>query len=152
MGDVAAEEGAVERLRARLSELVVLLRTDVAVLFRSTPSGDFEVVTAAGTSPTPSAGELVPGRIDSVCGFAAAQHGAVIFEDVPATARFSGATMATKFGAVSSVVVALRHRGEVAGIMSVHSRTLRSFTGAEARDIEAAAEGLVSDWRPPHSR
>lgn len=135
-------DGAVGRLRGRLAELLGALETDVAVLLRRTQSGDFEVVAAAGMPPLPAPGQRLSGEHGTVCGFAAAQQEAVIFEDVPATARFSGAVMATNFGVVSSVVVALRLRDEVTGILSVHSRTARTFTGAEARDIEAAADGL----------
>ena len=115
----------------------------MAVLLTRTDSGDYEVVATAGMPPLPLAGAMLSGELGTVCGFAAAQREAVIFEDVPATARFSGAVMATNFGVVSSIVVALRHREQVTGILSVHSRTVRAFTGAEARDVEAAAEGLV---------
>lgn len=142
--EVAPSGGAAQgQLSARLAELLGLLGADAAILLTRTASDDFEVVASAGAPPVPQAGELFPGGVGSVCGLAAAQQRAVIFDDVPATARFSGAIMATKFGAVSSVVVALRHRGEVMGALSIHSRTVRSFTGAEARDIEAAAARLV---------
>lgn len=136
-------EGAIGRLRGRLAELLGLLKTDTAVLLRRTASGDFQVVAAAGTAPLPSEGDVVPGGENSVCGYAAVQQGAVVFENVPATSRFSGATMATKFGAVSSAAVALRHLDTVPGVLSVHSRTARSFTAADVSDVEAASEGLV---------
>ena len=77
-------------------------------------------------------------------GFAAEQSGAVIFENVAATARFKGAQMATRFGAVSSLVVALRHRGTVLGVLSVHSRRARRYTALEAQTLEHAIEGLAS--------
>ncbi len=131
------------QVSAQLTVLNDLLKSDAVVLLARTASDDFEVVASAGAPPVPRAGERLPGGVGSVCAFAAAQQGAVIFDDVPKTARFNGATMATRFGAVSSVVVAIRHVGEMRGVLSVHSRTVRSFTGAEARDIEAAADGMV---------
>lgn len=122
----------------------VLLTSDMAVVLAITSAGAFEVVTAVGSTPLPPVGSFVSGGTNSLCGFAAQQNGAVIFENVAATARFKGAQMATRFGAVSSLVLALRHQGTVIGVLSVHSRSARRYTAREAQTLEHAIEGLAS--------
>ena len=140
---VAGGEAAVAALQVRLAELVALLQCDMAVVLGTTPSGDFEVTTAVASPPVPPTGLWLPGGVTSICGFAALQEGAVIFDNVIGTARFRGAQMATTFGAVSSLVVALRDRDILIGVLSVHSRAQRSFTSAEAQALERAAGGFA---------
>lgn len=134
----------MDSLEVRTAAMRALLASDMAVVLAITSAGAFEVVTAVGSPPLPPVGFSLSGGTNSLCGFAAEQSGAVIFENVAATARFKGAQMATRFGAVSSLVVALRHRGTVIGVLSVHSRSARRYTAHEAQTLEHASGGLAS--------
>ena len=137
------EDDIVDSLEVRTAAMRALFTSDMAVVLAITSAGAFEVVTAVGSTPLPPVGSSVSGGINSLCGFAAQQSRAVIFENVAATARFKGAQMATRFGAVSSLVVALRHRGTVVGVLGVHSRRARRYTAHEAQTLEHAIEGLA---------
>ena len=140
-----AESGQIaDSLTIRTDAMRMLLSSDMAVLLAITRTGAFEVVAAAGAPPLPPAGSSVSGGIDSLCGYAAQHRAAVIFDNVAATARFRGAEMATRFGAVSSLVVALRHQDAVVGVLSVHSRAARLYTPHEAQTLEHAIDGLAS--------
>lgn len=145
IGANAWEIDAATSIEDRLTTLLGVIRSDLALVLAITPAGNFEVVAAAGDRPVPSAGLRVPGGEDSVCGFAALQHGAIIYQNVAGTSHFSSARMATTFGAVSSLMVAIHFRGEVVGILGVHSRTARSFDAAAAHALEDAAERFGAD-------
>lgn len=139
-------EDAAATLGTWLAALTADLRADMGLVLTRTPSGDFEVLAACGAAPIPVHRERLPGDAGSVCGFSARQVGAVIFDDVTGTARFSDALIATHYGAVSSLVVSLRVRGEVVGVLGVHSRTRRSFTGSDARALEQAADACAGQF------
>ncbi len=74
---------------AQLDSVMKTFGADMAVILSTTAVNDFEVVVATGSPPLPPIGAQMAGGYKSLCGFVADQKGAVIFENVGATARFS---------------------------------------------------------------
>jgi hypothetical protein len=126
-----------------LNETLSACGADLIVLLVPTKTGEFEVVASDGEAPTPAVGVHVPGGEGSLCGYAAAHSGTIIFDDIGATKRFRGALMATECGAVSSLVVALREKDTVIGVLSVHSRRPRAFTANAASWLERVAARIA---------
>lgn len=139
----------------QLHSIMTTLGADMAVILSVTAAMDFEVVMATGSPPLPPVGARMAGGYQSLCGFVAQERGAVIFDNVGATARFRDSLMASEFGAISSLMVALRAGGSLIGVMGIHSRTPRFFTGAEARALDAVAHsfaGQLVDMADPEAR
>jgi GAF domain-containing protein len=126
-----------------LTETLSACGADLIVLLVSTETGEFEVVASDGEAPTPGVGVRVRGGEGSLCGYAAAHSGTIIFDDIGATKRFQSALMATECGAVSSLVVALREKDTVIGVLSVHSRRPRAFTANAASRLERVAASIA---------
>jgi GAF domain-containing protein len=141
---VDAETGLARDVAPWLAESLATCHADLAVLLAPTDGGAFEVVACAGTPPLPSVGERIAGGDGSLCGYASLHSGAIIFDNIVATARFRGSHMATEFGAVSSLVVAVRRERTVLGVLSIHARSQHGFTAREARSLERTAEGIAA--------
>jgi hypothetical protein len=126
-----------------LTSTLTACDAEFIVLLVPAGTGEFEVVASAGEAPVPAVGVRVGGGEGSLCGYATVHSGTILFDDIGATERFRGAHMATECGAISSVVVALRRKDTITGVLSVHARRPRAFTGKAAGRLEQVADSIA---------
>ena len=104
------------------------------------PAGDALFVRAGyGWDEGLAESVLVSSAVTSVAGYSLAHRGAVLFNDVQGTKRFTDAGLLRSYGVTATLAVRLDLAGGRRGVLSVHERTTRRFTAAEATFVEQAA-------------
>ena len=99
---------------------------------------------AAGWEPA-IIGERVPATNASQAGFTLEANEAVIFQDLARTKRFTDAGLLRRHGVVSSLSAVVKGGVRTFGVLSVHMRAQRDFTGAEARFLTAVGKKLGTE-------
>jgi GAF domain-containing protein len=82
---------------------------------------------------------VVTAATTSTAGYALTQRGAVMFDDVQGTKRFTDAALLRSHRVTATLAVRIETASGVRGVLSVHERTSRRYTTSEATFIEAAA-------------
>jgi GAF domain-containing protein len=99
---------------------------------------------AAGWEPS-IVGERVAATNASQAGFTLEANEAVIFQDLARTKRFTDAGLLRRHGVVSSLSAVVKGGVRTFGVLSVHMRAQRGFTGAEARFLTAVGKTLGAE-------
>jgi len=83
----------------------------------------------------------VPSNTTSIAGYALAQPGVVIFDDVKETSRFTDAHLLRSHNVRSSLAIRISCNGKPWGVLTVHEHRRRRFSPKEIEFFkEAAAE------------
>jgi PAS domain S-box-containing protein len=80
---------------------------------------------------------------DSQAGWTLATSDPVVLEDLRADPRFQGPDLLHEHQVVSGLIVAIRGREDPWGVLGVHTRSRRRFTGDEVNFLRAAANTLA---------
>jgi len=129
-------------LNVAVRHLAALLNVDSSKYAELSEDGRTLVVRAAAGWEPSIVGERVPATNASQAGFTLEVNEAVIFQDLSHTRRFTDAGLLRRHGVVSSLSALVKGRLRTFGVLSVHTRARRDFTGAEARFLSAAGNAL----------
>jgi GAF domain-containing protein len=129
-------------LNVAVRHLAETMGVDLGKYAELAEDGRVLVVRAAvGWEPS-IVGERVPATNASQAGFTLEANEAVIFQDLSHTRRFTEAGLLRRHGVVSSLSAVVRGRSRTFGVLSVHTRAQRDFTGAEARFLTAVGKAM----------
>ena len=129
-------------LNVAVRRLAEVMNVDSSKYAELSEDGRTLVVRAAAGWEPSIVGDCVPATNASQAGFTLEVNEAVIFQDLPHTRRFTDAGLLRRHGVVSSVSAVVRAGSHTFGVLSVHTRAQRDFTGAEARFLSAAGNAI----------
>ncbi len=105
---------------------------------------EFTVASVIGLGDTFILGSKVANRPDFPAGFVLAQGVPVVTPDYASEARFSGPPALRQQGFVSGMGVPFSDRGQIIGVLGVHSRRHRPFSAEEQGFLQSLANLLAS--------
>jgi GAF domain-containing protein len=129
-------------LNVAVRHLAETMNVDLGKYAELAVDGRTLVVCAALGWEPPIVGERVPATSASQAGFTLELNEAVIFQDLSHTRRFTDAGLLRRHGVVSSLSAVVRGRSRTFGVLSLHTRAQRDFTGAEARFLSAVGKAM----------
>jgi GAF domain-containing protein len=141
----ASTADAPTMVNVAVRHLAETLNVDSSKYAELAQDGQTLVVRAAAGWEPPIVGERVPATSASQAGFTLEANEAVIFQDLAHTKRFTDAGLLRRHGVVSSLSAVVRGRARTFGVLSVHMRAQRDFTGAEARFLTAVGKALGAE-------
>jgi GAF domain-containing protein len=128
---------------ALITDLVSTVQADIGKLVLLEPDGTaFFVYASVGWTVDAFESVRIPVSDRSLAGYVVAARGVVIFENLPKSTRFSDAELLLQQGVVSSIGLAVSVGGAAVGVLSVHTRVLRTFTSQQIIQVERAGAAL----------
>ena len=137
--DHARGEGSADCVHSALAIISEALATPLAKFLELAASGDVLVFRAGVGFSEAMNGSIVPVQAASPAAYVLRHRGAVIFDDIQSTSRFTAAAILREHGATAALSVRVDDASGVRGVLSVHAQSERRFTAAEATFLENAA-------------
>jgi PAS domain S-box-containing protein len=141
----AVADSNIDALMARMVDLAAdTLQADMAAVLRLLPDGaTLAVRAAAGWPEETPCGQRVSAGPETQAGLTLLTNAPVVVEDMALETRFA-TDVERELGIVSSISVPVGGRRRPFGVLVVHCRTRRRFTGDDVFFLESAASVLAA--------
>jgi len=145
VGLSALEEANLQHfLEQAVREIQQTLETDYCKILELQPDGEVLLLRAGiGWKEGLVGNACVPGGMDSQAGFTLKLMEPVIVEDLSKERRFSGPPILAEHGVKSGVSCIITGPDDAYGVLGVHTRERRTFTGEDANFLQAAASVIA---------
>ena len=146
---MALADGLLDELLAEATRIVASeLRAEFASLLELTADGnDLIVRSVVGWPAEMCDHELLRAELSSQAAYTLGSKESVILDDVATETRFALSPQAVAQGITSGISTSVGSNGGVFGVLSAHTRALRTFTEHDVAFLEAVAHILSMSVR-----
>ncbi|MDX6568105.1 MAG: two-component system, cell cycle sensor histidine kinase and response regulator CckA, partial [Gaiellales bacterium] len=148
LGQMALADGLLEELLAEATRIVASeLRAEFASLLELTAERDLIVRSVVGWPAEMCDHEVLRAELSSQAAYTLESKESVILGDVATETRFAVSPQAVAQGITSGISTSVGSNGGAFGVLSAHTRALRTFTEHDVAFLEAVAHILSMSVR-----
>jgi signal transduction histidine kinase len=145
LGQLALEAPDTQELfDATVRELSSVLDVELTKILELLPGGEeVRLVAGVGWADGLVGNATVGTGMDSQAGYTLATHGPVVVDDLPSETRFHGPPLLREHGVISGMSVVIPGTNGPWGVLGIHTRRARAFSGDDANFLAAVANVLA---------